>query len=88
MARPTLDTAPTTEEVAAVDCPVDRAALISRIARQCGTLPPRLAKLRRAAIGEALAAGHTATSIAKRAELSLGRISQLTEPRAAAGTES
>jgi hypothetical protein len=77
VARPRLGTAPTAEQLAAVGCPVDRTAAISRFARTCGTLPSGLSRLRRAAIREAIAAGHTMTVIAARADLSIGRISQL-----------
>lgn len=76
MPRPTLGTAPTVDEVAAVDCPVERFTRITRVAQALRTLPSGLARLRRASLQEALTS-HTATEIATRAELSLGRISQL-----------
>jgi hypothetical protein len=75
---PTLDTAPPTDELAAIVCPIDRAAAISRLARTYGTLSTPLAKIRRAALLEARAAGHKVTALAARTGLSEPRISQLT----------
>lgn len=94
MARPTLNTAPTAQELAVVDCPVERYVTITRLARTLGTLPKPIADLRKEALTEALGAGHTAAQIAGRADQSEGRVSQLLKlirtasPRLAAGTES
>lgn len=94
MARPKLNTAPTAEELAVVDCPVERYVTITRLARKWGTLPKPMADLRKKALTDALAAGHTAAKIAVRADQSDGRVSQLLKlirtanARPTAGTES
>jgi len=77
-ARPTLADAPNAEELAAIECPVDRARRVSAVARQYGTLPGYLAELRRAALIRARQAGHTISYLACEIGLSKGRISQLT----------
>jgi hypothetical protein len=89
VARPTLGTAPTAEELLAMSC-VDRYVAISRLARTTGTLPRVLHRLRLAALSEALAHPDlTATALAARAEQSLGRVSQLYKlARLTAGQES
>lgn len=87
MARPTLDEAPTADELAAMR-PVDRYVALSRLARTCGTLPKVLADARKIALVEALSQPDvTATTLAARAEQSLGRISQLFKLTKPAGTE-
>jgi hypothetical protein len=72
-----LADAPTTADVAAVICPVDRARLLTRLARQCGTLPTALARLRRAALLEARV-DHGVVRLAAKVGLSPARISQIT----------
>lgn len=76
---PSLADAPTTDEVAAVICPVDRARLLTRLARHCGTLPPALSTLRRAALIEARVE-HGVVRLAAKVGLSPARISQITAP--------
>lgn len=88
MTRPKLGTAPAAEDFSGVECPVDRAVAITRLVPTYGTLPSYLSDLRKTALREALAAGHTATALAARVEVSLGRISQLTKPKAAKGAMS
>lgn len=58
--RITLDV----DAVAAVTCPLQRGLIISNFARAKGTLSPVVARMRRDAIVEALAAGHTVLDIA------------------------
>jgi hypothetical protein len=77
---PTLADAPSADDVAALRCPVDRARLLTRIARQCGTLPPLLADLRTAALIEARVE-HGVVRLAKKVGLSAARISQITSPK-------
>lgn len=84
MVSPTLSAGPTVAEVTAIGCPFRRAALITQLARQCGTLPTALAEIRRAALVEARARG-SAAAIATRVGLSRARIFQLT--RTVAGQE-
>lgn len=76
--RPSLSSAPSVEDLAAVSCPIERAALITRISRQCGTLSRPLAELRRLALLEARAAGHAVAGIAAQVGLSKARVFQLT----------
>lgn len=78
MARPTHDTAPTAEELAAVTCPVDRYVAICRVARTLSTLPRPLAALRMRTLLEALALpGVTTVSLAARAQVSHPQVSRL-----------
>lgn len=74
---PTLATAPTADEVAAVVCPIERAQLLTRVARECGTLPGPLADLRRKTLLE-LRTTRPVSVIATLLGVSPGRISQLT----------
>lgn len=48
-------------------CPVDRFAALTRLARSRGTLPKAHAKVRRDALAEAKAAGHSGYAVARRA---------------------
>jgi hypothetical protein len=88
VASPTLKMAPSPAEVEAITCPFDRAALITELARACGTLPKALSDLRKAALDEARAARHSARTIADRVGISRARVFQLTRrpalPREAA----
>lgn len=77
MARPTLGNMPTADELAAVECPVDRAAQITDLALNRRTLPKTHADIRLAAILEALAKKVTTTELAERLQMSVGRVSQL-----------
>jgi hypothetical protein len=70
-------TAPTAEQLAAVACPVEGFALITRHGRDLSTLSSALAALRLVFLADALAAQHTATAIAAAAEVTVGRVSQL-----------
>src|SRR4051812_27787679 len=78
-----------TVRVAAIDDPIERVAQVSELARQLGgTLPSSLAELRRVAMVEARAMGHSTAEIAARAGVSRQRIHQLTTTKAApAGVE-
>jgi AraC-like DNA-binding protein len=71
----------TVAAIAADPCPISRVARISRLARDNGTLPPRLATLRRDAIREALA-NRTASVAALAAQfgISRSRVFQLIRP--------
>lgn len=84
---PTLATAPTAADLAAVLCPVDRARLLTQVARECGTLPGPLAALRRLALLAARADGHRVVGLAAKVGLSPARISQLTATPNQEGTE-
>jgi hypothetical protein len=57
--------------------PTERAARLTQLARQLGSLPAPLAELRREALIEARAAGHGVTTLAALTGLSRGRIYQL-----------
>lgn len=74
---PTLATAPTADEVAAVECPLERAQWLTRIADEYRTLPAPLAVLRRQALLE-LRETRPVNVIAALLRVSPGRISQLT----------
>ena len=79
---PTLATAPSADEVAAIPCPFRQVAVITEVARRCGTLPPVLAALRRAALAEC----RTRASVGKtshRVGMSRSRIFRLTRPQEA-----
>jgi hypothetical protein len=85
---PTLATAPTVEQVAAMACPVERARLLTLVSRTCGTLPGPLAEMRMADVDRALADGWKGVALADAIGLSKSRISQLSKAnkaRAAAG---
>lgn len=77
MAHPTLRDAPTADELAAVTCPLERAAVITDWAVGRRTLPKPLSDQRLEALRQAFAANHTTTSIARRLRVSVGRVSQL-----------
>jgi hypothetical protein len=81
---PTFAAGPTADQVAAIACPYRRAALITQLARRCGTLPSVLAALRRAALVEAREQG-SAGKVAIRVGISRARVIQLTRT---AGQES
>jgi len=74
---PSLSTEPAAADIAAIPCPFQRAALVTKIARRCGTLPRSLYELRRAALLE-VRAHHSLAVIGARVGLSRGRIFQLT----------
>jgi len=74
---PTLAAAPSADEVAAVECPVERAQLLSQLARTFGTLPSALAVLRRETLLE-LRATRPVSVVAQLTGVSPGRISQMT----------
>lgn len=78
MPRPTPDTEPTAEELAAEPCPVERFAKLTDLAYTRRTLPKALSDMRLAALAAALESKTvTATAIARRAGVTQGRISQL-----------
>lgn len=74
---PTLATAPTVEELAAVACPIERARLVTAFARACGTLPGALARLRQADLTTARRTTKVVV-LAGKVGVSVGRICQLT----------
>lgn len=80
MMSPTFDTAPTPDELADVGCPVEVARRIGVVARTCGTLPTWMAEMRRAALIEARAAGHTTDWLAARLGMARARIYTITGP--------
>ena len=63
-------------DLAAIPCPLDRAAAACRLARAIGTLPPAIARIRQRAIVELLQSS-TVTDVAKALRLTGPRISQL-----------
>lgn len=73
---PTLATAPTADEVAAVADPIERAQWLTRIADEYRTLPAPLAALRRQTLLE-LRATRPVNVVAALLGVSSGRISQL-----------
>lgn len=77
---PSLATAPTAEQLAAIDDPVERAQLISEVARRCGTLPGWMSQLRIQALVEARRAGRRVADIAQVLALNPDRIYGLTGP--------
>ena len=83
MPSPTLSSGPTPAEMASVTDPFQRAALITEMARRCGTLPRALFQIRRDALAELRQAEHSARVIAERVGLSRSRVFQLTRPAAA-----
>lgn len=86
MTGPTLDDAPTVDDLLAIECPIRRAALITEFGRKAGTIPGPLARLRIKALRSArFEMEKSAGYIAAHVGLSRARIFQLTKP---AGTES
>jgi len=80
---PSLSTELTAADIAAIECPFERAALVTQIARRCGTLPRSLYDLRVAALLE-VRRSNSLGEIAKQVGLSRARIFQLTRlPRGA-----
>lgn len=77
-ARRTFRSAPTVEAIEGMPCPVARAARIGQIARDLGTLPRSLARLRVQALIAARRDGHGVGFLAAELGLSQPRISQLT----------
>lgn len=86
MHHPTLGKIPTVEDlIARYPCPVERAAAVTALAKNCRTLPPPLAKLRR----DDLWAGrfrlkHTLGELARRVGMTDSGIHKLTGNRKAA----
>jgi hypothetical protein len=77
VARPTFSQAPTAEQLAAIECPMERFALISRFGRSVGTLPHWLSEHRDADYLAAVAKAGTAAALAAFANVSPGRLSQI-----------
>lgn len=85
MASPSFDEAKSAADYAAITCPIERAAAITRESRRLGTLPGTLHRLRVAALNQARGLIDPATGEPYRVEalaeligISHPRISQLT----------
>jgi hypothetical protein len=74
---PTLDDAPTAEDISAITDPFARVVKVTAIARRCGTLTRELSELRKSDLAK-LRTTHSVGVIALRVGLSQPRISQLT----------
>ena len=70
--------APSDDELAEIACPVRCAAAITRWGRLRGTLPRRLARLRRRYLVTARLGGYSVAYLARETGLTHGRVSQLT----------
>lgn len=87
---PTFSGAPTADDIAAIGCRFKRVATVTQIARQFGTLPNPLYRLRRADLVQIRAEKDpdtgrsvwSAAAIAARVGLSRARVFQLTRPAA------
>jgi transposase-like protein len=74
---PMADGLPDIDTVAAIEHPVERAKRICEVARQFGTLPAALARLRIEAFREALADGRKVVWVATRCGITPSRVSRL-----------
>ncbi len=83
MTEQPLPAEPTVADLEGIDCPVQVAAVITRVSRQRGTLSPQLAQRRKEAIHEARqqrnpdGTRREVTAIAREIGLSQPRVSQL-----------
>lgn len=64
-------------EIEQIPCPVERVKAINRIVRQVGTIPGPLARVRIAALLEALKTTKTVTELARQVGMKRSRVSTL-----------
>lgn len=71
------DADPGTRAIEEITCPIARVKAINAIARQVGTIPGPLARMRTAALQEASALTQTVTELAEQVGMTRSRVSTL-----------